>query len=426
MSATGFAAFVGLDWADAEHAVCLLTDDKLERTEVKQKAAAIEEWALALRARFPGQRIAVCLEASRGPLVYALLKYDFLVLFPLNPKQLAAYRTAFRPSGGKNDPSDAELLARFLREHHAQLRAWHPDDPATRSLRLLGEGRRSWVDQRTAAGNRLLLALKEAYPLALEFLGKQVYATRFLELLVTFPSQRELQRAAPKLLIRWLSKLRRVIDDPPADAAADPRVLAIRQPPQLVTDQAVLRANRLAVLHLATQLQQFNRTIEDYEEQLRELVEQHPDAELFRSFPGAGEALTPRLIAAFGSQRERFQSAAEIQQLSGIAPVQIQSGKSRLVKKRRACPAYLRQTFHEHARCSLTSCGWAQAYCAMLKNRGMKFHAAIRSLAFKWQRIMYRCWQTRQPYDDDKYVAQLHRQQSPIINFFKPNPSPTT
>src|SRR3954467_3829644 len=121
-----YAAFVGLDWADAQHAACVQVGDQIERCDLPQEAGAIEDWATALRARFPGQRLAVCLEASRGPLVYALMKYDFLVLFPLNPKQLASYRAAFRPSGGKNDPTDAELLARFLREHHAQLRAWQP------------------------------------------------------------------------------------------------------------------------------------------------------------------------------------------------------------------------------------------------------------------------------------------------------------
>ncbi len=418
---TSYGAYVGIDWADQKHAVCLLTGEQLERSDVQQEAGALDEWAAELRARFPGQPIAVCLEASRGPLVYALLKYDFLVLFPLNPKQLASYRAAFRPSGGKNDPGDAELLARFLREHYTQLRPWLPDDPITRSLRLLGEARRSWVDQRTAAGNRLLQALKEAYPLALKFLGTYSHGKRFLELLVKFPSQRELQRAAPKLLVQWLNKLHRVADDPPASAATDPRVVAIRQVPVLVTDEAVLRANRLAVLHLATQLQQFNRTIEEYDEQLQELTAQHPDAELFRSFPGAGDALTPRLIAALGSQRERYVSAADLQQLSGIAPVQLQSGKTCLVKKRRACPTFLRQTFHEQARCSLSCCDWAHAYCQMLRARGMGFHAAVRSLAFKWQRIIFRCWQTRQLYDDAKYVAQLHRKQSPIVKFLATN-----
>src|SRR5262249_7063023 len=156
-------------------------------------------------------------EQSRGALLYALMKYEGLVLFPINPKQLAKYREAFVPSGAKNDPGDAELLARFVREHHPRLRMWRPDDAVTRGLRLLCEDRRHWVDERTAVGNRLLQALKETYPLALKFLGKRAYGPRFLALLAKYPTQPELQRASPKQLVQWVARLRRVADDPPAD-----------------------------------------------------------------------------------------------------------------------------------------------------------------------------------------------------------------
>jgi hypothetical protein len=50
------------------------------------------------------------LEQSRGPLIYALLKYDFLILYPINPKTLARFREAFTPSRAKDDPRDAEYL----------------------------------------------------------------------------------------------------------------------------------------------------------------------------------------------------------------------------------------------------------------------------------------------------------------------------
>ena len=417
--------YVGIDWADARHAVCILDGDRLEQGALLQEAGALDEWAAALRTRFGGRPVAVCLEASRGPLVSALMKSDFRVLFPLNPKQLASSRAAFRPSGGKCDPGDAELLARFLREHHARLRPWRPDDAATRSLRMLGAARRQWVDPRTAAGNRLIQALKEAYPLAFEFQGKHVYGERFLQLLAKFPTQQELQRANPKLLIPWFTKLRYRVDDPPPTPAADPRVVKIRQAPALVTDAAVLRANRWQVVHLVKLLQQFNATLAEFDEQLSELTRQHPDAEWFRSFPGAGDALTPRLIAAFGTDRERYASSEDVQQLSGIAPVRLQSGKSCVVKKRLACPAFLRQTFHEHARCSLLSCRWTQAYCRMQKARGMPYHAAVRSLAFKWLRIMYACWRRREAYDDAKYMAQLHRKESPLLAYLPPPPTQT-
>lgn len=415
-----YTVFVGIDWADERHAVCLLVGDQVEQGEVKQEAGALDDWAASLRTRFGDGPIAICLEASRGPLVYALMKYEFLTLFPLNPKQLAAYRAALHPSGGKNDPRDAELLARLLREHHARLRPWRPDDADTRALRMLGEQRRQWVDQRTAAGNRLIQALKEAYPLAFEFCGKHVYGERFLQLLVKFPTQRELQRANPKHLVQWFQKLRYTVDDPAPKPADDPRVAKIRAMPPLVTDAAVLTANRLQVLHLAKLLQQFNATIAEFDEQLSERTRQHPDAELFQSFPGAGVALTPRLIAAFGSDRERYASATDLQQFSGTAPVRIQSGKTCVVKKRRACPAFLRQTFHEYARCSLLHCRWAQAYCRLRQTQGMKYHAAVRALAFKWQRIMFCCWRKREPYDDAKYMARLSAKQSPLLAYMPP------
>jgi tetratricopeptide (TPR) repeat protein len=248
-TSTEFAAFVGIDWADQEHAVCLVESDgsPWERSVVEQKAESLDAWVQGLRIRFEGRRVAVCLEQSRGALLYALMKYECLVLFPLNPKQAARYREAFTPSGAKDDPTDAELLCGFVRQHHTRLRAWRPDDVTTRGLRLLTEQRRKWVEQRTALGNQLIRHLKECYPLARTLGSKHVYTEGFLALLVRFPSQRELQRASPKQLARYLSKRRRLVDDS-APESADQRIATIRAASPLVTDAAVLQAGRLAVL----------------------------------------------------------------------------------------------------------------------------------------------------------------------------------
>jgi hypothetical protein len=91
---------------------------------------------------------------------------------------------------------------------------------------------------------------------------------------------------------------------------------------------------------------------------------------------------------------------------------------------RLACPKFLRQTFHEFAKCSLISCRWAKAYHAMLRSKGHRYHSAVRALAFKWIRILFRCWQTRQPYDDDRYLRQLQRKQSPLLAFLPTQPLP--
>lgn len=136
---TDFAALLGIDWSDKKHDLCLIetVTGKREASVLAHSPQAIDEWATALRARYGGQPLAVCLEQSRGPLIYALLKYDFITLFPLNPRTLARFREAFSPSRHKEDPPDAAYLAELLLHHRERLRAWHPDDEQTRALRLL-------------------------------------------------------------------------------------------------------------------------------------------------------------------------------------------------------------------------------------------------------------------------------------------------
>ena len=102
-SDTEFSAFVGLDWADKKHDICLQAagcEDR-EFDRFAHQVTAIEQWALSLQQRFGG-RIAVALELAKGPIVYALQKYDFLVLFPIDPSMLAKYRETRVPYRYRN------------------------------------------------------------------------------------------------------------------------------------------------------------------------------------------------------------------------------------------------------------------------------------------------------------------------------------
>jgi hypothetical protein len=129
--------------------------------------------------------------------------------------------------------------------------------------------------------------------------------------------------------------------------------------------------------------------------------------------PGAGDALVPRLIAAFGTQRERFSTAGELQAYTGIAPVLKQSGNTRSVHCRTAYPRFLRQTFHEWATHSIQRSSWAREYYDRQIARGKKHHAAVRALAYKWIRIVFRCWKDHVPYDEARHTAKLSRRTSP-------------
>jgi len=375
----------------------LLHDDNQKncpRNRVRYRASE-------LRLRFGGQRIAVALEQSRGPLVFTLTKYEHLVIFPVHPTVLVNYRKSFRPSGAKDDPSDARLLLDILMLHRDKLRQLTPDTPETRTLQFLVEERRKLVHEKTRYSNRLTAHLKMYFPQALAWfdeIGSNI-AAEFLE---RWPSLDKLQRARPATIERFF------IDHNSRDRERiTERLEQIRKAIPATTDAAVLTSCSAAIAAWAALLKQVLAAIATYDDKIDALARAHPDYALMNSFPGAGPALTPRLIAAMGSQRERYETAHEIECYSGIAPVVASSGQQRWVHWRWACPKFLRQTFHEWALHSIAYSQWAREYYEQQRAKGKRRNTAIRSLAFKWIRILFRCWKERKPYDEAVYQRAL-------------------
>jgi transposase len=399
-----FAAFVGIDWADEEHAVCVLDPvsvggkERLRREVLPHTPEAIAAWASGLARDFGSRPVAVMIEQSRGALLHALLQHPQLVLYPINPKQAARYREALVHSGKKDDPTDAECLARFVREHHRALRAWRPADAATRELAQLVELRRKAVESRKQTAQQVEARLKQYYPLALD-LGDAALTIAIVE---RWPTHQSLARANPATLRRFFAqhgrrnaeKVNELID-------------RIRAATPLTTDRAIIAPNALALKFLVKELRVLEAAVAEFDGTIAQCFATHPDAELFRSPPGAGAALAPRLLVAFGTDRDRFASADEVQAYSGIAPITKRSGKSRQVSKRYFCNKFLRQTFHEFADHARKWSTWSKAFYEYLRTRGHRHHAAVRCLAFKWIRILFRCWKNRQPYDELRYLQQL-------------------
>ena len=417
-----FAAFIGIDWADSEHAVCLLEagSTKREHSTLKQTPEAIAEWAARLRTRFGGRPVALCIELTKGALIYAIMKYDFLNIYPINPKQLAKYREAMVPSGAKDDPGDAELLLDFLINHPDRLRPWKPDDERTRLIAILVEDRRNAVHMRTRLTNRLKARLKEYFPQAIELLGGDLSTQLACDFLLKWPSLDALKHAKRETIRKfYLAHNSRNMD------TIQKRLDLIAKAQPLTTDSAIIESAVMQAQLLARQILQLIEPIGAYDRRIAQLMLQHPDADIFTSLPGAGEAMAPRLLAAFGTDRERFDSARQLQEYSGIAPVTKRSGKFKLVHRRLGCPKFLRQTFHEFAGHSLHFCAWAKAYYDMQRLDGKKHHAAVRALAFKWIRILYRCWKDRVPYDEAVYLRALERKRSPLLHYLHPRPRAT-
>jgi len=156
-----FTAYVGIDWADSKHDICVQAagDQQREFDCISHKVDQIDQWAQSLHERFDGV-IAVALELSKSPIVYALQKYDFVVIFPVNPSTLAKYREAFTPSRAKDDPTDAELALDLLVRHPDHFTPLKPQSVEMRTLVCLVEQRRNLVNDKTRITNRLRSALK--------------------------------------------------------------------------------------------------------------------------------------------------------------------------------------------------------------------------------------------------------------------------
>ena len=406
--------FIGIDWADQKHD-CYVIDrnGKGIHQEIKHSPEDIDTWVGEMLKRADGKPIAIMLEQSRGPLVHALMFRENVLLFPINPKQFARYRESY-PGGGKDDPTDAKYLARMLRERITTLTAWQPDDENTRLLAHLSRQRRKLVDGQTKLRLQLIAQLKSYFPLVLELFGKEWQLPLLLSVLGRWADPRQLRRADRRLI-------RRVLSDHSIrnEEQQNEIIERIRSAQLLTRDDALITPAAMAVKLLANQIQQAQTTIKEFDAKIAEAMKQHPNAHLFTSLRGAGPALAPRLLCAFGSQKDRWEDADSLAAFSGIAPVTRKSGKLCHVQRRYACPKFLRQTFHEFADSARIYCPWTKARYRMLRDRGMKHNAALRKLARSWIRILFRVWQTGTPFDCDRYIAQL-KQRCPEITRYLP------
>ena len=405
-----FAAFVGIDWADQKHVWCLqaLGSTKRESGELEHTPEAVEAWVGQLCQRFSDRPIAVAVEQSRGALVFMLAKYEPLHLFPVPSTMSASMRKALYPSGSKDDPRDADVLLDLLLQHRNKLRRLSPDTEATRRVQNLVEERRKLVDEKTEQTNRLTSHLKIYFPQVLNWF-EHLDTELVCALLERWPTLEQLQKVPPAKLRTFFRKHHCRDQE-----LLERRILAIRQSIPAIRDRAVIEAKSTVVKVIAQLIRTLLEGIADLDEKIEEAAAAHPDFFIFESLPGAGAVLAPRLLAAFGSQRDRYASADEVQKYSGIAPVMEKSGKKQWIHFRWACPKFLRQSFHEWAGHSIAYSVWARSYYQQQRNKGQDHHAAVRALAFKWIRVVFRCWKDRVVYDESKYLAALARRGSPL------------
>jgi transposase len=402
------AAWVGLDWGDKEHAFAIQDAAGTSETgTLPHSAENLHAWLKALGERFGARPVALAIEASRGAVIHALLEYPWLRIYPVNPITSARYRSAFTPSGAKDDVPDAKVLLELVRDHAAKLRVLESQDPVTIKLTGLVEARRKLVDRRTQLILQVQSLLKSYYPQALEVAGdlKSEVALAFLN---RWPDLISLKAARPTTIKRLYYRHQVRSQD-----LIKQRLALIAQAKALTTDAARVE---VAVLHLRAlldQLRVFHQHIPRLDDAIHQAFASHADRDLFRNLPGAGRQLAPRLCVAFGTLRTLYPDPASLQKYAGVAPVREKSGNQVWTHWRWQAATFLRQTFVEWAGQTVHYSEWAKVYYQRMLKKGKKHAVVLRALAFKWIRVLWKCWQDRQPYDEARYLKQLLHRKSP-------------
>lgn len=404
---------VGIDWADEKHDLTIIEPGRAPRhMQVDANPQDVENMIAELRNVASGRKIAVCLEKGRVRIIHQLLFHDDITLYPIDPKQVARYRESFKSSKAKDDGHDSYYLARMLEERRDQLEPMKLDDPLTRRISLLSETRRTLVNNKTSVIQQLIAKIKLYHPLVFTLPTKQIESDLVQEFIRRFPDPRAIRKARKQTLRKFF--IRHGIKD---TERVEELITMLRETPLATSDASLIEPLVIHVQALTKQIQQLQATIKSCEQELKKAMSEHPDAQLFRVLPGAGDILAPRLLALFGSDRERYADADALGSYVGIAPVTVQSGKKRKVSRRRACPKFLLQTFHEFAGCARRFCPWSGAYYRWQRSKGVGHHAALRKLATRWARILFQVWQKREPYDEGRYMASMHEKQHPLIAF---------
>ena len=394
---------VGIDWAEAEHAACLLDVDGVvrRRLRVPHSAAGLRRLRAAVAELEPAAGAVLgAIERAHGLLVEALLAAGYTV-YALNPKAVERYRARTRTAGPKSDPADAELLARILLTDRARHRPLRPSSPPAAALRALArDDERASRDERRLL-NRLRHDLLDVFPQALEAFPRLADGSA-LAFLARWPTAAAAQQLGLAELERFFRECQHGW---PARTAA--RVRAALAAEALAARPEVAAAKAGAVRLAAEQLLLLRRQRAAWRKELAALLRGGgaaapgvPAGPVLLSLPGMDVRLAARVLGEVGDDPARFATPNALQCYAGTAPVTKASGRVRVVAARFACNRFLRQALLMWALCSLRVSPWARAAYDRHRQAGKAHNAALRAVANRWLEVLHHLLATGQRYDE--------------------------
>ena len=403
---------VSLDRSDTSVAVVLLRPDAsiVAEQTISTAPEALDQWWGQLQAEHPQARLIVAFEQPAPNLLAFFAPRHPAAIYALNPSATWAYRRSLAVSCARTDGSDARHQALFVLLHRAELTPWTAPAQSVVELDRLCAARRKFVDQRTGTTNRLQAVLKRYYPQALGLMHEDIWRAMNLAFLRRWPSPQALQASRPATLKAFFHR-----HGSRSPARWEQRAALLDGLVPLSAFEPV--SDLLEGEALVDLLETLNTTISRYDAAIARLFAEQPAERRAQvdALPGAGPILSPRLYVALARFADRCASSEELAAAVGIAPVTDQSGRMKKVYRRLRCDKHTRQTFVEWVKEAYKQSVWAAEFVQRRQAAGQGFHAILRALAYKWIRILWKCWHDGAPYDEAKYLQRLREKGSPLV-----------
>ena len=406
--------FVGVDWAEVHHDVCILDEggDVLARKRIPDALAGVQQLhamiAEHLGEENDAESVVVGIETERGLLVTALVAAGYQV-FAVNPLAASRYRERHHVSGAKSDPGDAKVLADLVRTDRHNHRAIAGDSVLSDVIKLLARNHQNTIWECQRQVNTLRSALKDYYPGALEAFGTELSGPDAVAILAIAPTPakgRSLSKTRIETALRKAGR-RRLLEE------RVNRIHEILRREQLAQPALLEDAYGVTTEATIANIAQLNASIQKLEASLSTHFEQHPSAKVILSLPGMGTVLGARVLGEFGDDPNRYADAKSRKNYAGTSPVTKASGKSRVVLARHSRNKRLASALDQWAFSSLLPSPGARSYYNELKSRDKHHRKAIRQLANRWVGILHGCLENDTPYDEA--IAWSHQQSDVAI-----------
>src|SRR5487761_1929194 len=398
------AIFVGVDWAEAHHDVCVkdASGATLATRRIPEDIEGVRIFHELLGGRVANpSEVVVGIETDRGLFVGALVAAGYRV-HAVNPYSASRYRDRYSSSGAKSDPGDAAVLADLVRTDAHRHREVAGDSELAEAIRVLARAHQSLIWTMKSQVNTLRSTLREFYPNALAVLGDRLAEPEALEVLAIAPTPalgRQLSLSKIASALRRAGRQRRI-----EERAKE--IQDAHRKEELAAPSLISGACGKSVTALVGVLKELSRQIASLEEELSAHFEQHPDSKIVRSLPGLGTILGARVLGEFGDDPDRYANAKSRKNYAGTSPITRASGTKRVVLARYARNQRLADAIYQWAFASLTASPGARAFYDAHRAAGDTHHAALRSLGNRLVGIYHGCLIHDTLYDE--HIAWEH------------------